>query len=134
MARAREALGGGVLSARIALSAALFQSVTTSARAVVAVKTMIKRSDRRAIICRSFRRKRSDAVGNARWTNELLIGRSVTHVNLNSLTIRESGHKCLPTVHNGYTGRPFRSGDAQRQLTGGDHEASENWYVSTCGA
>ena len=46
MASAREAFGGGVLPARIALSAAMFQLVTTSAWAEDAVlKAMVKTSN-----------------------------------------------------------------------------------------
>src|SRR2546427_6701256 len=42
MARARDAMGGGVLPARMASSAALFQSVTTSARVKTAENTTAK--------------------------------------------------------------------------------------------
>src|SRR4029450_1313666 len=42
MARPREAIGGAVLPARIALSAALFQSVTTSAWARVPMRSAVE--------------------------------------------------------------------------------------------
>src|SRR4029450_2302587 len=43
IARARDAIGGGVLSARIASSAAVFQTVTTSADAVCAAPNVARR-------------------------------------------------------------------------------------------
>src|SRR6266487_3664823 len=45
IASPREAFGGGVLSARIALSAALFQSVTTSAWAAKAAPSAVRTTE-----------------------------------------------------------------------------------------
>src|SRR5206468_778519 len=49
MARLREAIGGAVLPARIALSAELFQSVTTSAWARVLMRSTVETEPERSL-------------------------------------------------------------------------------------
>src|SRR5437867_13326488 len=70
MARLREAIGGGVCPARIASSAAVFQSVTTSARARVPMKSAVETEPERSLkvfISERLRNKSLLAVAALGW-------------------------------------------------------------------
>src|SRR5206468_620921 len=85
MARLREAIGGGVFPARIASSAAVFQSVTTSAWASVPMRSAVETEPERSLklFIKATHTKRSPPWPGRSRSNQELTPKSSLNLNKN---------------------------------------------------